>query len=198
MAKYGVIEATNILYSKPLSFQSNTIDIENGWFVQMGDSIETTIGTTTFRERSIYEALQPATANLGKKAYVVDDPARTYYTQPADVNNPENYIILKGVAFRVRDLEPNNEVSISDYTIDGDIAIGNFVTIVDGSYRLLAAAAEPDETVGFYGVIQDIYEDGFFVPIGPLGMPGNPGEGYGVDGRYKMINIRVVRNSNLS
>ena len=194
MAKKGVVNARNILYSKPLSFQSNTDEIENGFLVSMGDLVD--------YEDSIYEALEPATAALTQKMYLVDDPAWSYYTQPADIQNPENYIIPVGKAFRVRDLSANNKIDISDYSIDGAVDVGNYVTAADGSYKHFASATAPAATAGFVGVIEAINDVGYFATVGSYGKPGVSGSGtgtglgYGVDGRYKMVTIKIIKNTN--
>jgi len=182
----GVVHTTNVLYAKPLSFQSNE-DLENGFFVTKGDLIA--------GETEVYTALQPATAAFTEKAYLVANPAWSYEDR-ATSQNEEGYINRAGVPFRVYDLEPNNKITITDYTVDGAVAVGNYVTIANNSYKLNAAASVNLADYGFVGKIERIVDMGYFYYIGSLGTDtdgSTPGVS-GIDGRVEMVVISVVKN----
>jgi hypothetical protein len=178
----GVVHTTNVLYAKPFSFQSAE-DLENGFFVTKGNLVT--------GETEVYEGLKPATANLTQKAYLVAHPATSYDTR-ADSQNEEKFINVRDLPYRVYDLEPNNKVSITNYTIDGDVAVGNFVTIADDSYKLVASATATMAN-GFVGKIERIEDMGYFYHIGSLGTDIKDGVA-GIDGRVTMVVISVIKN----
>ena len=182
----GVVHTTNVLYAKPFSFQSAE-NLENGFFVTKGNLVA--------GETEVYEGLKPATATLGEKAYLVAHPATSYDTR-ADSQNEENFINAKNTPYRVYDLEPNNKISITNYTIDGTVAVGNYVTIADGSYKLNAATTVTMDDYGFVGKIERIEDMGYFYYVGSLGKDtdGAVVPVPGVDGRVKMVVISIIKN----
>ena len=183
---YGVVFTTNILNAKTLSFQSAE-DLENGFFVTKGDLVA--------GETEIYEAVKPVTADFHRKAYLVSMPAVNYDDSRPSNQNEENFINVAGTPFRVYDFEANDKFKVTDYTLDGAVAEGNYVTLADDSYKLNASATVVFRDFGFIGKIERIEDMGYFYYVGQLGKDSILGVP-GVDGRVKMVTISIIKNDN--
>jgi len=185
---YGVVHTTNVLGAKPMSFISKSTDLENGFFVTKGALAE--------NERELFEALQPTTATLVERAYLVANPATgDAFNLRADAHNEDNFINKQGIAFRAYGLEADNKIRVTEYILDGDVEEGNLVTLANGSYKLVAApvASVNVADFGFVGKIDLIDEMGYFYPIGQFGSSTN-GDVPGEDTRVRMVTISVIKN----
>jgi hypothetical protein len=184
---YGILNTTSILNAKPMSFVSDADAIENGWFVQDGGLVD--------GEEQIYKAVKPATATLGRKVYLVGNPATNNDTSKATNQNAMEFINKKNLPFRVYDPSANNKFQVLSASLTGTVAVGNYITAANGSYLGTASADEPDYSAyGFVAVIERVTQAGMFLPIGEFGMTDGDGLGTGIDGRVTLVTFRVLKN----
>lgn len=133
----------------PLSVAGQNIDSLNHSFVSV-DNIENgsifTMGAVKSGNSDLYEAVKPATANLGEQTFMAMSPIRIVTTLPdgtqfVDLSlNPQAFEnvagqIIDGVALQVGD-----KVRLSVDAIAGTKSSNKFITATNGAYKLTWAA----------------------------------------------------------
>lgn len=184
--KYGIAETTkvkSVISGHIFSLKNNTTDIQNGWFVHKGNLLA--------GEREIYEAVIPSTASVKTTPVAfVANPAWDYDESRSINQNVSSFINKMGVSFRAYDIENNDLVAVSDYTIDKgaltELAVGNYVT-AKNSGGIVASAAKPD--AAFIGKIIDFDVKGYAIPTGSAGV---------IDNNTRLAIIEVVQNNEVT
>ena len=177
MAKgiYGVFEST-LITGRNFSFINEDTDLENGMLVHKGDMVE---GYT-----EVYEAVIPTAASIsaGEPVYVIGNPAWNYDNSSTINQNENKYFIPAGKVFRVYQLNVTDKFGISDYSIQGTPAVGEYVGLATNSGFPVASATVPAN--GFVGKVIEIASLGF-----------NYWVGQDLNMQAKRVRIEVIRNA---
>lgn len=183
---YNVVETTNLYGMKCFDMQS-TIDVENGFLVKKGDLVA--------GEKSVYTGGIPTATD---SVYLVANPAWSYKNDSILDQNEENYINIKGVAYRTYELTKDRKFKVMDYgitPIDEDTAIakGQFIVVNGTTNKPKAVAAIPESTT-FVGKVVDVEEIGFPYCVGSYGTSLD-NMGNVIDTRVTKVTIEVVKNA---
>lgn len=164
---YGVVYTTNLSGCDNYSFQ-HTADIENGTLVAKGELVE--------GERQVYQTVLDAK----KPAYLVAHPAWNYDDSTYARKQEDAYINKAGKAFRVYELKPEKKFAITDYSIDGEVAVGDTLGVTS------AGKLKKDEAGSALQVkVETIDNYGFKYAVGYAGE---------VNTGAKMVTVRVIKN----
>lgn len=142
----GTIVAKDLASAKFFNSDAEAT-IENGNIVTLGDYLE--------GERELRKAVAPAADTKLRDLYLVATPEvvknKNYYGLGDFINE-------KGAAIRCYRLTPGDIFSVTKEALDGDAAVGSFVSAQASTKMLVSAAAVKDSTaIGKVMAIEDEY-----------------------------------------
>lgn len=184
MAVYGVVETTKVT-GLCYDMQNATTDIENGWVVAKGDLIS--------GERNIYAAGVPAATD---EVFLVANPAWSYSSDP-NKQGEDQFINVKGKAFRTYGLNKHNKFGVKKYSISSNtnLAVGDYIGVDGTTMKLKDLGTSAPSGKGFVGKVVEVYDDGIFpcINVSTATVPaGDPPTGGGVivaDSQWVIIEV---------